>query len=74
MSTCGIPGAVMGDRNGEMDRRQEALPWGSTEFGGHRRNETIVQKWAYVNKILKGDGIWMEGNKIRKGDGESTWE
>lgn len=62
MSTCGIPGAVMGGGNGEMDRRQEALPWEATgEFGGHRRNETIVQKWAYVNKIIKM--VRLDGRK-----------
>lgn len=37
-----------------MDRRHEAPSGEATgEFGGHRRNETIVQKWAYLNKINK---------------------
>lgn len=31
------------------------------EFGGHRRNETIVQKWAYVNKIIKM--VRLDGRK-----------
>ena len=36
-------------------------------FGGHRRNETTVQKWAYLNKIIKM--VRFDGRKLN----QETW-